>query len=162
MELVFGLLIIGFFLSLGYIVGGLNERRHFQSLDEREAEVANVLTTQLKSFPLAAQQPQPPTILVAEAVISSDYLKTFLAGWRRFFGGEIRSFRGIMERARREALLQLKEQAVSQGFNALCNVRIETADLAGKGQQQKNKIVMASILASGTAYNAHIEGHGIA
>ena len=154
MGFFIGLAVVGLFLILGFFVGGANERRHLQALDEREAAVSGVLATQLKSYPLADHGQPTPTMLIAETVISSDYLKTFLAGWRRFFGGEIRSFRSIMERARREAIVQLKEQAQSSGYNAVCNIRVDTADLAGRGNQQKNKIVMAAILASGTAYIA--------
>lgn len=142
------------FLTLGFVVGGYMERRHLADLAEREARVVGVLATQVKSFPFAGPSQPAPTMLVAETVVSSDYLKSFLAGWRSIFGGEVRSFRTIMERARREALVQLKEQAVQSGYNAICNLRIDTADVGGRGANQKNKIVMASILASGTAYVA--------
>ena len=142
------------FLMLGYFVGGFFEKWHYQDLERRESLVAGVLATQIKSFPLGVPTEQPPTMLVAETVVSSDYMKSFLAAWKRFFGGEIRSFRSIMERARREALVQLKEQAAEAGYNAICNIRVETVDVGGRGSNQKNKIVMASVMASGTAYVA--------
>jgi len=141
-----------FFLGLAYFIGGLIERRHIASLEEREAKLQHILTTQTRSFPMLVSHQTPPTCLIGETVISSDYLKTFLAFFRNIFGGEVKSFRTIMERARRESLLRVKEQAQELGYNALCNVRFDTADVAGSGSRKK--IVMASIVASATAYHA--------
>lgn len=143
-----------FLLCLALIVGGAVERRHFKDLEAREGKTEAMLVTQLKSFPQAEVGEQPPQLIVAEVVISSDYLKSFLGVIRSLFGGEIRSFQTLLERGRREALLQLKESALSQGYNAICNVRIETADIAGRGQRNKNKVIMAPMLASATAYTS--------
>ena len=153
MELIFTLGVFIFLLLMGLIVGGMTERNHFRRLAERDAQTQNVLVTQLRSFPGYVPADRTPTMLVAEVVISSDYLKSFLAGLRNIFGGEVRSFQTLLERARREALVQIKEQAKAQGYNAVCNVRLETADLAGRNSGSKNKIVMAAILASATAYD---------
>ena len=60
--------------------------------------------TQIRSFPAYAAVGPLPTMLVAEVVISSDYLKSFLARLRNIFGGEIRSVGTLLERARREVL----------------------------------------------------------
>ena len=60
----------------------------------------------------------------------------------------------LLERARREAVLRIQEEAKELGYDAVCNIRLETADVGGRGSNNKNKIVMASILASGTAYYA--------
>lgn len=147
------LLFVGALLLLGYVVGGHNERKHFHSLEIRESQTAHLLTTQLRSFPLLVAGQSPPTVLIGEAVISSDYMKTFLAFLRNIFGGEVKGFRSILERARREALVRLKEQAHQQGYNAVCNVRFETVDLAGRGAHSKNKIVLAAILVTATAYH---------
>lgn len=135
--------------SLGYFVGGSREKRHFKELDEREAR-SNVVVSQVKSFPFATQAELPPKIVVAEVVIGSDYLKTFLAAFRNFFGGEVQSFQTLLTRSRREALLRLSEQAEAQGYNAICNVRFDTADIGG-GQK---KVHMSAVLASATAYVA--------
>lgn len=149
--LAYGLPIL--LLFVGLIVGGAVERRHFRSLEEREAAVADMLISQLKTFPLAGGSVQPPKLLVTEVVISSDYLKSFLATIRNIFGGEVRSFQTLLTRSRREALLRLAEQARAEGYNALCNVRFDTADIGGSSQK---KIHMSSVLASATAYLADV------
>ena len=154
MELILGFGAVLFFLFLGLIVGGINERNHFRQLDMREAQTRDILVTQLKSFPAATAVERTPRMLVAEVVISSDYLKSFLAGIRNIFGGEVRSFQTMLERARREALQRMKEEARQMGYNAICNVRLETADIGGRGSSSNKRIFMAAILASSTAYNA--------
>jgi len=142
-------------LAIGFTFGGLAERRHNASLDEREQRLREaVMMTQLKSFPLVDVNGKEPELLTAECVISSDYLKTFFAGIRKIFGGEMRSFQTILERARREVMVQLAEEAQARGFNAICNVRLETAQIGGK---QKG-VMMAAIQAAATGYDCLDEG----
>lgn len=158
MEDLFGLALavgsVAFLLGLGLFVGGAVERAHFKRLAEREEEIADVLVTQLASYPDIDPRGRPPEAFFAEVVVASDYLKNFLAGFRRFFGGEILSYQRLMDRARREAILRLVEQARAAGFDALCNVRVETADVGGNNANynKKQKAMMAPILASATAY----------
>lgn len=149
--LLFQLAIFGTFIALGLFVGGYVERRHLADLDRREQDSQSVLCTQIKSFPYS-DATKPPMMLCSEVVISSDYLKTLMAFIRKIFGGELRSFQSLIDRARREALQRLREQAAEQGYDAICNIRIETAAIAGKGAGGKDKVMMSAILASGTGY----------
>src|SRR5262245_6470703 len=142
MEAVFGFVIFVFLISLGYFVGGYIERRHFRELDVREAGNEGFLVTQLKSYPAAVAGPSPPTILFGEAVISSDYLKTFLGSMRKIFGGEMRSYQSLLVRARREALQRLVEDARSQGYNAVCNVRYASTDISGASKHKKKAVMV--------------------
>ncbi|WP_417848577.1 YbjQ family protein [Thalassoglobus sp.] len=140
---------------IGIVGGRVNEYRHFKSLERREAEAHDLIVTQIKSFPAAIPGQQPPTLIYAETVIASDYLKTFLAAIRGIFGGEVRSFQKMQDRARRESLLRLIDSARQQGYNAICNVRLETADVGGGAMTRgKQANPMAAILASATAYHA--------
>jgi uncharacterized protein YbjQ (UPF0145 family) len=93
-------------------------------------------------------------MIVKEVVIASDYLKSFLAKLRNIFGGEVRSFETLLERARREALLRIIEEAQSNGYNAICNLRMDTAEIGGN--LDKKGAAMATILASATAYRTTI------
>lgn len=146
--------VVGFLLllGLGYFVGGYVERRHFGRLEEREAANKGFIVTQLKTFPGGvAPNAAPPQVFFAETVISSDYLKTFLSSVRKFFGGEMRSYHSLLERARRESLLRIIEQARTAGFDTACNLRYETADIGGATNPRK-RIVTVAVLASATAY----------
>jgi uncharacterized protein YbjQ (UPF0145 family) len=79
-------------------------------------------------------------------------LKVFFASLRRFFGGELGSYRSLMERARREAILRLIERARVLGYNALANVRIEGADVGGNATRRG--LPMVGVIAHATAYHA--------
>lgn len=158
-ELISVIITVFFVISvplIGILGGRITEYRHFRSLERREAEASDVIVTQIKSFPAAASNSQPPTIVYAETVVASDYLKTFFASLRGIFGGEVRSFQRMQERARRESVLRLIDSARSQGYNAICNVRLDTADVGGGAMTRGKKgFPMSAILASATAYNAN-------
>lgn len=152
MELIIAFVAFVFLLALGLFVGGATERRHFRSLEQREDEQADCFATQIKSFPNAVSGDPPPRMVVAEVVIATDPMKNFLAKLRNFFGGEVRSYQSLLVRARREASLRILEEARRQGYNAVCNVRLETADVGGSLSEKRG--AMVAIIASGTAYHA--------
>ncbi len=160
MEFIISLGIFLFLISLGLIVGSSVERNHFQSLRTREAHCNDFLVTQISSFPLARPGSQAPLMMIADTVIATDYLKTFLAGLRNLFGGEVRSYERMVERARRESLLRLVEAARQRGYNALCNVRLEMVDIGGSASSGQKKNVMAAVQATGTAYVADVGTSG--
>ena len=91
-------------------------------------------------------------MLSAEVTIASDYLKSFLAGLRNLFGGEVQSFQTMLDRAREEALMKILDRAKALGYTAICNVRFENADVGGNST--KKKASMVAIIASGTAYHS--------
>ena len=140
-------------LAIGLFVGRTVERRHFRSLAERESQLQGMLITQDKSY-LEPTSQLAPTMFTAEVVIASDPLKSFLSGWRNIFGGEMRSYVTLVERARREALLRVVEQARAMGYNAICNVRLNTADIGGN--VGRKGIPMGAIMASATAYHSSL------
>lgn len=145
----------GLFLLVMYFVGGSIERGHLASLEEREASVKDVLVTTLENPMIEVGTDLPPRIVFGEAVISSDYFKTWLFGLRNMFGGESRTFTLLFERARREATLRMIEAARSEGYTAICNVRFGSADLGGNAATnagQKKTLKMAACTVTGTAY----------
>lgn len=149
---------IAFFLVplvvCGLVFGRTTERRHFRRIEERELANQGFMVTQLKSFPGSDPQGPTPAVVLSEVVIGSDYLKSWFAKWRNLFGGELKSLRTLQERAKREAVLRLIDQAGAQGFNAICNVRINGADIGGNTSGKKNKVPMAAVIATATGYVA--------
>jgi uncharacterized protein YbjQ (UPF0145 family) len=143
-------------LIIAWFTGSAVERSHFRSLALRESQVSSTLVTDLRSFPLAGTQPKPPKIVVAEVVIATDYLKSFLAALRKIIGGEMRSYLKLVERARREAILRVVEEARQQGYTAVCNIRLDSSDVAGTANRRG--AAMVTLIASGTAYNAERAG----
>ncbi|MCH2115519.1 MAG: YbjQ family protein [Pirellulales bacterium] len=139
-------------IVVGFTFGVWAEQRHLASLASREAANGLFLVTQLKTFPGHSPGSQPPQIVVAETVVATDYFKTFLANLRGLFGGEVQSYHSLLSRARRETTQRLVEQAQQLGFDAICNLRLETADVGGSSASKKSA-AMVAILGCATAYH---------
>ena len=132
---------------IGYFAGSLAERRHFISLRKREAKTrAMVVCTFVPKLQGDVLQSQ---LVTGATVVSLDYFKRILAALRLIFGGRVKSYETLLDRARREAVLRMKEQAVAKGYSTVINVRIETSSIASKGSQKGNAGV--EVLAFGTA-----------
>ena len=141
-------------LVLWWALGHLTERKHLQSLAEREAEIGDFAITSLKTpVGCVASPDTPPTIVCGEAVVASDGFKSWVFGLKNVVGGESKTFTRLFERARREALLRMIAEAKAGGYNAICNVRFESVDIGGNATQPaKKNMNMAVCQAFGTAY----------
>ena len=135
-------------IVLGYFVGTFVERQHYRSLREREEASLHLPTISFYHVP-GGGPVVASELLTGSVVISVDYFKRFLAGLRYIVGGRIRSYETLLDRARREALMRLKESAMARGYDAVVNVRLETSRLANSRGTQGTAGV--EILAFGTA-----------
>jgi len=125
-------LLIGLLL-LGYIFGSLAEKRHYRSIARREAEMLNLPAVSFKSVGIPEEKILSGHMVYGNAVISIDYFKRFLAGLRNIFGGTVKSYESLIDRARREAVLRMK--AMAGDAAVIVNMRIETSNIgmtAGK------------------------------
>ena len=135
-------------LLVAYAIGAAIERRHYASIREREQRWRNLPAITFRSAP-AAWGVDEATLLTGSVVISVDYFKRFLAGLRMLFGGRVKAYESLLDRARREAVLRLKMNAVEHGYHALINVRIETTRMANA--RRGEGIAGLEVLAYGTA-----------
>ncbi|MBQ9602158.1 MAG: heavy metal-binding domain-containing protein [Neisseriaceae bacterium] len=134
-------------LALGYGVGKQLEHKHFLSIVQRERDLAHIATFSSK---------RPPDtfcdqfLVQGSVVVSSDYFKQFMSAWRLFFGGRLQSYETLLERARREAVLRMKQEADYGHANVIFNVKLETSVIS---EQSGNNgaIGTVEILAYGTA-----------
>ena len=139
-------------LFIGWLIGRVQEQRHLSSIARREAELSGVEVCDLRSPPGFAGAQGRCELVCGEAVIASDAFKRWLFALKNIVGGESRTFRVLFDRARREALLRMKERALELGCNAVCNVRYDSSDIGGNaGGTQKKSSEMAVVLVSGTA-----------
>jgi uncharacterized protein YbjQ (UPF0145 family) len=53
--------------------------------------------------------------------------KDILAGFKNFFGGEIKGYTELMDESRKEATQRMIQQATRMGANAIVNVRYATS-----------------------------------
>ena len=71
-------------------------------------------------------------------------------GLRNIFGGEVRSLETLLDRARREAVLRLKESCPDADI--IVNLRLDTSSISGAKPDPNNKsVVSVEVIASGTA-----------
>jgi uncharacterized protein YbjQ (UPF0145 family) len=80
-------------------------------------------------------------------VISVDHFKRFLSGFRMIVGGEVRSYSSLIDRARREAVLRMKES--QPDAHAYINTRLETSTISSTAGNEG--IGTIEVLAYGTA-----------
>jgi len=146
-QLFFQILIPLFMVLTCMLIGKGIELHHFKKLAEREQQLSGIIVTNLKTIPPQYANTEP-FLVMGSAVIATDYFKVFAAGLRTLFGGEMKSYVTLMERARREAVLRMLEQAAQQGASAVWNIRYETSTTQG---QQRKKPGGVEILAYGTA-----------
>ena len=134
-------------MTLGYGVGTFLEKRHYRSIQRREKEFLNLPAVTLKTAHYTPDQVASARLVYGSAVISIDYFKKILAGLRNVFGGTVKSYESLVDRARREAILRMKVMAGDAAV--IVNVRIETASV-GK-QANKKSVGCLEAVAYGTA-----------
>lgn len=141
--------LIGFLvlLALGYFFGRVAESRHFKSILEREQQLASVLAFS-ERLPPPGSAPRRVALVGGSVVVSVDYFKQVAAGLRSIFGGRVMAFETLLERARREALLRMKQEAADLGAAMVVNVKLETSSIS-KGN--RGQVGAVEVYAYGTA-----------
>lgn len=132
-----------------YGIGSAVERSHYRSLRRRETRSSRFPTVNFRRPP-KSWRIESSELVAGNVVISIDYFKRFLAGLRMLVGGRVTSYESLLDRARREAILRMKEEAFERGYNAVINVRIETSRLANATRQGEGTAGV-EVLAFGTA-----------
>lgn len=128
------LIYVAVFVTLGYFFGRRAEKKHFKSLIEREQKMNNLPAMASRMPPQDGKYDQ--MLVSGNVVIANDYFKTFVAGLRNFFGGKLTTYESLLDRARREALLRMKEEAERLGAELVFNVKYETANISGQGSKK--------------------------
>ncbi len=134
-------------ILVGYGFGQHAERQHYRSIIEREKKLRSLLCFSERTIP-PRDTPVQAQLVGGSVVVSIDYFKRFVAGLRSLIGGRVTSYESLLDRARREAVLRMKEQARELGADSVWNVRLETAAIAQGAAQQIGSV---EVLAYGTA-----------
>ena len=136
-------------LLLGFVSGSLIESQHYKDIRLRESKTRRMPTITFRRPP-PHWEIESAVLVTGSTVVSVDYFKRFLAGLRAFLGGRVTAYEALLDRARREALLRMKEQAIASGHDAVVNVRLETSRLASSRRDGKGTAGV-EVLAFGTA-----------
>ncbi len=109
-----------------YIIGKFIERLHFHNIQKREKRFKS-----LSAFTTEKSHTIDPTeemkMVYGNIVIGIDYYKRVIGFLRKIRGGPLRTHERVIERARREAILRMKNQAYNWGAYKIINMRIETS-----------------------------------
>lgn len=135
-------------VALGYTAGTIAERKHYRSIEARERSFLNLPAVTTKNESFKEQDVEKARLVAGNAVISLDYFKRILAGLRNIFGGEVISYVTLIDRARREAILRMKEEAGRADI--ILNLRIETSSI-GQTANKRNTVGSIEAIAYGTA-----------
>lgn len=145
----FELIVFVTLIVLGYFAGSYAERRHYRSIEQREKELLRlqVMTAEGR---FSDGKTEDSFLVQGSVVISIDYFKRLLAQLRNIFGGRVKSYESLVDRARREAILRMKEEAKAKGGDLIMNLRLETSTI-GRTANQKGQVGSVEALAYGTA-----------
>ena len=133
-------------IVIGRVVGSSIERSHYKSIVERETRFSGQPAVSTKQ--LDAPGPvRSASLAIGSVVISVDHFKRFLSGFRMIIGGEVRSYSSLIDRARREAVLRMKES--QPDAHAYINTRLETSTISSTTGNEG--IGTIEVLAYGTA-----------
>ena len=113
-------------LALGYFFGSAAEANHYKSIKKRELKFLRIPTTN-KKIPMRSDEVVNSALVQGSVVISVDYFKRIYASVINIFGGKVVPYESLLDRARREAILRLKESAPTA--DEFMNLRIETASI---------------------------------
>ncbi len=133
-------------LGLGYFFGQIAEKKHYASIIERE-ELLSRLPAMASKMPPTNEKYQQ-LLVVGNTVIANDYFKSVVAKMISIFGGKLTPYETMLDRARRESLLRMKEEAVLINASYIFNVKYETSSISGRVGKGVGSL---EVLAYGTA-----------
>lgn len=162
-EDIIELIIIGVLLVASFFTGSYIETSHLNDIKKRERVARRIPFVSTRAREILGDTnsrggalPQlTPTIeapiarvelVYGSAVVGADYFKTTLASIVSLFGGNLPTLESVLDRARREAVLRLIDDA--KGSSYIANVRYETSVLS---EASSNSIPKVEVLAYGTA-----------
>lgn len=122
-----------FAIAAIYLIGSWIEKRHLRRIKKRELSTKHQTIATFRNLPDGLRAASY-TLAQASVVIGHDYFKSILAAFRNLIGGEVRSYGSLIERARREAILRMKESHPEAEF--FLNCRLETSTIF-KGEKQQ-------------------------
>lgn len=119
----------GAVLSAGYVLGRRDARAHLRDLAVRERESAVVRVEAGAGMPAGDFA---CVLVVGNCVVAPDAFRRTVGYWRNRAGSRRAGHdEQLVERARREALLRLKDAARSAGAATVIDLHFETTSFAG-------------------------------
>lgn len=140
------LLVVIALVLIGLHFGRVAERRHYLSLADRENIFRQISVSTMRRPPF--EKAYHTALVSGSTVVSVDFFKVFVANLKNLIGGRLTTYESLLERARREAILRMKQDAVELGATTIINTRFETSRISGNASQGIGSV---EVLAYGTA-----------
>lgn len=116
---------------VGWIFGRMNEQQHLKELTKNELLLGHIIISNERLFQPQLDPRYQGSLVVGNVVIAQDYFKMTIAGILSIFGKNLTTFETLLERARREAVVRLKDEANRMGYNQVYGLRFETTEVLG-------------------------------
>lgn len=137
------------FFAFVFYIGSEIERNHYKAVKEKERAFANLPAISSKKVADLAKVTDS-RLVSGCVVVSNDAFKKLVAQIYNIFGGRISVYETLFDRARREAIIRMKEQARMFGADLIVNTRFETSRLGMVNRDNKGMGIF-EVLAYGTA-----------
>ncbi|OTG78008.1 metal-binding protein [Acinetobacter sp. ANC 5054] len=137
---IFKVLIFVVLFCIGWGFGRHAEQKHLKELEAQEKRLSHIRIDNNRF----KTTDRPGQLVSSNVVISHDYFKYVIANIQNFFGGRLTSYESVVERARREAVVRLKQEAENMGATQIMGLRLSTTELGMQGG-------MVEVFAYGTA-----------
>ena len=123
---------IGLFF-IGWFFGRYNERDHLKKLAAAEKELGHIIVSSERFFEPKIADDSHGELVMGSVVIAQDYFKMIIASIFNFFGRNLTTYETLLERARREALVRMKQESQFMGYNQIFGVRLEVTSINATG-----------------------------
>lgn len=142
MEDLIGIIIAICLTILGLVFGSWNEKNHYKKIVKAEEDLADIQVISEKEF--ERQYPnlnvKEYTLVTGGIAVACDYFKIIFASLQNIFGGNMSSYESLIDRARRAAIVRMKESAREHNATIIVQTRIETSNI---GSGRKSPIIEA-------------------
>ena len=112
------------------------EKKHYKSIQEREEKYKNIIMISDKDLKRAKNNQSEWMLLIEGTVVAMDAFKKLMASFVNLFGGRMKAYESLVDRARREAVLKVKQRAAESGCNVIANLRLETSSISKSAKKQ--------------------------
>lgn len=124
------------FLLLGLFFWKRAEKKHYASIMQREEKYKNITIISDKDLKFSKDEQSEWILIVEGTVIALDTFKKLMASFVNIFWGRMKAYESLVDRARREAVLKVKQRAVQSDCNFIANLRLETSSISKSAKKQ--------------------------
>ncbi len=129
---------------VGWFFGARHESQHLSRLLVSEKELGHIVVSTERFYQPKIVKGSETELVLGSVVIAQDYFKMVIAKVLSIFGKNLTTYETLLDRARREAVVRMRIQAQSKGYNHIYGLRLEVSNINQLGS-------MVEAIAYGTA-----------